>query len=484
MGHIYLGCSFVLTDVRLIQILIPDGKRQAVLEVLEEKGVGYSVAEETEHEEYDVVVQFPLPTSAVESVLDELQSVGIDESTYTIVLDVEAVISEEFDELLEEYSDKTDDEEDDVEHRGITGEERIAREEILTRANDMVTATPTYVVLTLLSAVIATAGMLLDSPATVVGSMVIAPLIGPTLAASVGTVLNDRTLFHRGVKLQILGIVVAISSAAVFALLVRYLFLVPPGLDILEFSEINERASPNFLVLAIALGAGVAGMLSLITGVSTALVGVMIAVALIPPAAGVGLGIAFGVPRLAIGAGILVTVNVLSINLSSLVALWFEGYRPEHWFQIGEARGAFVKQAAALALTITLISVFLGGATYDSYVATNVEEEIRQEVGDELELADAQLELRDITVTRSGIVPPLETDRVVVRIAIDPDDDPPRLGDRLKQRIEAVTGTLVDIEVEYVMVERAESVTTTEARQSVRPPATRAGHTDPATQIE
>lgn len=469
--------------MRLVQILIPDGKRQAVLEMLEEKGVGYSVAEETAHEEYDHIVQFPLPTSAVESVLDELRSIGIDDSTYTIVLDVETVVSEEFDELLEEYSDGTG-EEDDVEHRGITGEERIAREEIQTRANDLVTSTPTYVVLTLLSAVIATAGMLLDSPATVVGSMVIAPLIGPTMAASVGTVLNDRTLFHRGVKLQVLGIVVAIGSAAVFALLVRYLFLVPPSLDILELSEINERASPNFLVLAIALGAGVAGMLSLITGVSTALVGVMIAVALIPPAAAVGLGLAFGIPWLAIGAGVLVTVNVLSINLSSLVALWFEGYRPEQWLQIGEARDAFVKQVAALALTITLASVFLGGVTYDSYVATNVEEEIRQEVGDELELADAQLELRDITVSRSGIVPPLETDRVVVRITIDPHDDPPGLVDRLKQRIEAVTGTDVDIEVEYVMVERAESVTTTEARKSVGPPATRAGHANPATQIE
>lgn len=432
--------------------------------MLERKGVGYSVAEEAGHEECDAIVQFPLPTSAVESVLDELRSVGIDDSTYTIVLDVETVVSEEFDELLEVYSDGADDKEDDeVEHRGITGEERIAREEILTRANDLVTSTPTYVILTLISAVIATAGMLLDSPATVVGSMVIAPLIGPSLAASVGTVLNDRPLLHRGVKLQVLGIVVAISSAAVFALLARYLFLVPPELDILELSEINERALPNFLVLAIALGAGVAGMLSLMTGVSAALVGVMIAVALIPPAAAVGLGIAFGVPRLAIGAGVLVTVNVLSINLSSLLALWFEGYRPAKWFQIGEARGAFLKQVAALVITIALISVFLGGVTYNTYVATNVEEEIRQEVGDELELADAQLELRDITVSQSGIVPPQETDHVAVRIAIDPHDDPPRLADSLNQRIEAVTGTDVDIEVEYVLLERAGLAMTTEA---------------------
>ena len=432
------------------------------MEALEENEVGYSIADETGHDEYDAVVQFPLPTAAVEPVLDDLRSVGIDEETYTIVLDAETIISEEFEQLEGEYANGSD-EDDETATGGITGEDRIAREEIETRAKELVTSTPTYVVLTLISAVIATAGMLLDSPATVVGSMVIAPLIGPSLAASVGTVMNDRKLFRRGVKLQVLGIVVAIASATVFALLVRHLFLVPPGLEILEVSEINERATPNFLVLAIALGAGIAGILSLMTGVSTALVGVMIAVALIPPAAAVGLGIAFAVPRLAIGAGVLVTVNVLSINLASLVALWFEGYRPGQWFQIGEARGALFRQVATLALVIAVMSVFLGGATYDSYVAATTEEEIRDEVEAELEAADARLDLREITVTRSGVVPPLDTEHVAVRIAVDPDDDPPRLAGPLEQRIHPVTGPDTEIEVEYLLVDRAGSDTTNES---------------------
>jgi len=444
--------------MRLVQILVPAGKRQAVVRTLEEEGIGYSVAEETGHEQYDAVVQFPLPTAAVESVLAELRSVGIDERTYTVVIDAETVISEEFEAFSEGYGDEDEaDGERDAIAGGITGEDRIAREELLTRAKELVTATPTYVVLTVVSAVIATAGMLLDSPATVVGSMVIAPLIGPSMAASVGTVMNDRGLFDRGLKLQVLGVLVAIGSATLFALAVRYLFLVPPGIDILELSEVSERATPNVLVLAIALGAGVAGILSLITGVSTALVGVMIAVALIPPAAAVGLGIAFGVPRLAIGASVLVTVNVLSINLASLLALWFEGYRPERWFQIGQARGTLLRQVGALVLTIALLSVFLGGATYDSYVAGTTEEEIRQVVTAELDSADAELELRELDVTRSGVVPPLETDQVVVTVAVDPGDDPPRLGDRLTERIEPVTDPDVDVEVEYVLVERTRS---------------------------
>ena len=435
--------------MRLVQVAVPAGKRQVVEETLEDGGIEYIVTDESGAEDGDALFTFPLPTAAVESTLEALRGVGIDESTCTVVLDAETVVSARYEQLEERHTEEVESTED-----GLAGADRIAREELESRAKDLLSGTSTYVVLTLVSAVIATAGMLLDSPATVVGSMVIAPLIGPSMAASVGTVINDRGLFERGVKMQVLGILVAIGSAALFALMVRYLFLVPPGIDILELSEINERATPNFLVLAIALGAGVAGILSLMTGVSTALVGVMIAVALIPPAAAVGLGIAFGIPRLAVGAGVLVTVNVLSINLASLVALWFEGYRPERWFQIGEARGALLRQVAVLAVTIAVLSVFLGGATYDSYVAATTEEDIRAIVDEEIDHAEVDLQVRDLTVTRSGVVPPLQTERVVVTLAVDPDEDPPRLVDRLEDRIADLTNDGVAVEVEYVLVER------------------------------
>lgn len=437
--------------MRLVHVMVPEGKRQAVVKTLEENHVGHSITEETGENDYVAVATFPLPTAAVEPILEELRDVGIDESTYTIILDAETVISEEFEHLEEEYATNTE-----ATEEGIAGESRIAREELETRAKDLVSSLPTYVALTLISAVIATAGLLLDSPATVVGSMVIAPLIGPSMAASIGTVIDDRELFQRGVKLQLLGVAVAILSATVFSLLVRYLFLVPPELDVLALSEVNERAAPNFLVLAIALGAGIAGILSLMTGVSTALVGVMIAVALIPPAAAVGVGIAFVIPRLALGASILVTVNILSINLASLLTLWSEGYHPRSWFQARAVRGALLRQVAFLIVAIGLASVFLLGITYDSYVAANTEEDIREAVTDELEDVDAQLELRELSVERTGIVPPLETDRVTIRVATDPDASVPSLVDRLSERVNTVTGDSVTVEVEFIFVQQTE----------------------------
>lgn len=436
--------------MRLVQVWIPKGKRETVLDTLDSLDIGYSLAEEGHSAVYEAVVTIPLPTTAVESVLEELRKAGIDDQTYTIVLEAETVISSEFEALEEEYLH-----EPEATESGIAREIRIAREELESRSKDLVLSTPTYLVLTLVSAVIATAGLLMDSPATVVGSMVIAPLIGPSLAASVGTVLDDRSLFHRGVRLQILGIVVAIAGAAVFGLLVRHLFLVPPGLEVLTLTEVSERASPNFLVLAIALGAGIAGMLSLMTGVSTALVGVMIAVALIPPAASVGVGIAFTEPTLALGASVIVVVNVLSINLASLLLLWFEGYRPETWFQEVAIRGQLIKQVLVLAVGIMLVSVFLFGVTYDTYVASTTEDEIRSAIETELEQVDGDLQLRELSIERSGVVPPLNTDRVIITITVDPETEIPPLVDRLADRVEAVTGTPVEVEVEFIFVESA-----------------------------
>ncbi|TKX57041.1 TIGR00341 family protein [Halorubrum sp. SS7] len=424
--------------------MIPAGKRAAVVRALDDEGVDYVVTDETSGREYTAVATFPLPTAAVEPVLDRLREAGIDESTYTVIVAAETVISRRFEALEDEY-------EEDAEHGG----DRISREELQAKADDLASGLGTYVLMTVISAVIATAGLLLDSPATVVGSMVIAPLIGPAMSAAIGTVVDDEALFRRGVRMQVLGVAVAVLAATLFALALRSLALVPPGLDPLELAEVSERLAPNVLVLVVAVGAGVAGIVSLMTGVSATLVGVMIAVALIPPAAAVGIGIAFRIPRLVLGAGIIVAVNVLSINLSALVVLWYEGYRPQRWFREDDARAAFLKRAAVLAAAIALLSVFLGGVTYDSYVASTTEADIRAAASDELTAIDSEFELLELTVERSGTVPPLETDRVVITVGVPPGSAAAGTAPALDDRIESVLGREVGVEVRTVTVERA-----------------------------
>jgi uncharacterized membrane protein len=207
--------------------------------------------------------------------------------------------------------------------------------------------------------------------------------------------------------------------------------------------------------LVVAVGAGVAGIVSLMTGVSATLVGVMIAVALIPPAAAVGIGIAFRIPRLVLGAGVIVAVNVLSINLSALVMLWYEGYRPQRWFREDEARSAFLKRVAVLVFAIALLSVFLGGVTYESYVASTTESDIRAAASDELTAIDAEYELLELEVERTGTVPPLDTERVVITAGVPPGSSVEGIAPALDARIERVAGTEVRVEVRTVTVERA-----------------------------
>ena len=430
--------------------MVPTGKLEAVLGVLDEEDVDYALSDETSGRDYTAVVTFPLPTSAVEPILDRLREVGIERNAYTVVIQAETVVSERFEALEERY-------ESDEEEAG--NGTRIAREELVARASEMAPTVRPYVLMTALSAIVATAGLLLDSPAVVVGSMVIAPLIGPAMAASVGTVVDDPDLALRGVKLQALGGAVAIGSAAVFALLLRTANVVPLSAEeVFAIGEVRERLAPDVLSLVIALGAGAAGAVSLASGVSSALVGVMIAAALVPPTAVVGIGIAWGEPSTVLGSGVLVLVNVLAINLVALVVLWRYGYRPQLWFREDEARATTVKRVAALAVALLLLTGLLGAFTYSSYRTADFEDEATAAIEAEL---PPEATVLDLEVTYEGF--PLQTPRlVVVTVGYPPSSSPPAAGDDIRERVTAVSPEPIGpvghgdirVEIRYIGVDR------------------------------
>ncbi len=430
--------------MRLVQVTIPAGKRETVLDTLDDLDIDYVVNDETSNRDVTGVVSFPLPTEAVEEVLDELRAAGLEEDAYTVVLDAQTVISRRFDRLQEKYQEENQ-----------KDPSRIAREELQATVSDLAPRFSTFVVMSVVSAVVATAGILLDSPAIVVGSMVIAPLIGPAMATSVGSVIADSDLFVRGVKLQAAGFTLAIAAAAGFAILARSIHLVPPGLDILAIDQVSGRLSPDFLSLAVALGAGVAGALSLSTGVSTALVGVMIAAALIPPTAVIGIGIAWAMPQAVLGSSVLVLVNVLSINLAALVVLWYEGYRPEDWFQLEEARMATLKRVTVLVVAIAVLSVFLGATTLSSFQTATFEEESRTAIeGTLAQPSFEEYQLVSVSYEYRETVPFRQAARVVVTIGEPPGDEHPgSLPSRLQAAIEQATGRTVSVEVRYITVE-------------------------------
>jgi len=149
-----------------------------------------------------------------------------------------------------------------------------------------------------------------------------------------------------------------------------------------------------------------------------------------------------------VGSGVLALVNALSINLSALAVLWYSGYRPERWFQLGEARTAMLKRIAVLAVAIAVLSVFLGGVTYDSYQAATTEDAIRDEV--EIALEGTGAELFGVEVVRSDGIIFRHSERVVVTVGVSPDDQPPDLAPRIATRVSPATERDVDVQVRYV----------------------------------
>ena len=430
--------------MRLVQVTIPAGKRETILETLDDLDVDYVVTDETSKRDVTAVAYFPLPTEAVEEVLGELRDAGLEEEAYTVVLDAQTVVSRRFDRFKERYEEESEED-----------SSRIAREELKATVVDLVPSLNTFLVMSTISAIVATAGILLDSPAIVVGSMVIAPLIGPAMATSVGSVVADRDMFVKGVKLQVIGFGLAIAAAAIFAILARMIHLVPPGLDVLTIDQVTGRLSPDFLSLAVALGAGVAGALSLSTGVSTALVGVMIAAALIPPTAVIGIGIAWWLPQAVLGSSVLVLVNVLSINLAALVVLWYEGYRPEDWFRLEAARVDTLKRVAVLVAAIAVLSVFLGATTYSSFQTATFEDSAQTAIEDTLESAPyTEYELIGITYNYRGTVPFRQPARVEVTVGRPTElAEPNGLPERIQGAIADETGQSVVVQVRYVGVD-------------------------------
>ncbi len=170
----------------------------------------------------------------------------------------------------------------------------------------------------LLSAGIATLGLVLSSPAVVIGAMLISPLMGPILAAGLALAASDLYL---GIK-SLMSLVVSMIAAVIFsAFLVWLLPFHSPT------TEILARTQPNLLDLGVALFSGLAGSIVVCRGGGgggvTALPGVAVAVALMPPLCTVGFGVGSGMNWAIIsGAGLLFLTNLAAIIASAFLVFY------------------------------------------------------------------------------------------------------------------------------------------------------------------
>ena len=124
--------------------------------------------------------------------------------------------------------------------------------------------------------------------------------------------------------------------------------------------EIAKRTQADFSDVILALASGCAGVLAFTTGASSAVIGVMVAVALLPPLSVCGLLLGAGQFSQAIGAFLLFITNIICINLAGVITFLVQGVSPRAWWEADKAKKATRK---ALALW-SLILAFLAGIIF------------------------------------------------------------------------------------------------------------------------
>jgi uncharacterized hydrophobic protein (TIGR00271 family) len=197
-----------------------------------------------------------------------------------------------------------------------------------------------FVTMNVLATVLACYGLFENSPAVVIGAMIIAMLLGPISGIALGLVDRDNRLLRKALATLAGGVAVVYGTALIL------------GLAHSEFpltGEIYARTSPNVMDLMIALGGGVAGAYAMITPrLSLSAVGVAISTALVPPLSSSAICVARGEYSLGLGALLLAFANIVGIQVAGSIVMWLCGYRGE------EAR---LQAAGALKRNVVSVTV-------------------------------------------------------------------------------------------------------------------------------
>jgi uncharacterized hydrophobic protein (TIGR00271 family) len=190
---------------------------------------------------------------------------------------------------------------------------------VLKAVRDGSEPTRVYWLMNALATVIACYGLFTNSPAVVIGSMVVAMLLNPIAGVAMGLNNSDRPLLRTALLSLAGGIVWILTIATVVGLIHHEVPLT---------AEVLSRTKPDLFELIIALASGAAGAVAVLSArVGTALVGVAVATALVPPLAAAGILLARGDFVLAGGAFLLAVTNVAAIQVAFSAVFWVGGYR-------------------------------------------------------------------------------------------------------------------------------------------------------------
>jgi uncharacterized hydrophobic protein (TIGR00271 family) len=240
-------------------------------------------------------------------VLADLRHLGIDRTGSISVEAPEAHISKAAEEAEKAASGAPSD--------------AVIWEEVTGRTSEESTLSGTFLTFMVLAMLIASVGIFLDSPILIVGAMVVGPEFGPIAGFCVALVQRRGPLAARSLAALAVGFPVGIALTVLVVWLLRETGVTPDDFSSRDHGLSRSIANPDFLAFFVAFCAGIAGMLSLTTAKSGALIGVLISVTTIPAAANVGVGLVYGDDGAWHGSLQQLGLNILAIHLAGVVTL-------------------------------------------------------------------------------------------------------------------------------------------------------------------
>lgn len=329
--------------LRLIEMILPETDSQKVTELLKEE---HKVIENRQIKLTDgeMLVRILLDAEKSEEVLDILVKHNIaGNSIRLVVLPVDAT-------LPRAVSKPTDASEDTSVVEESSG--RVSREELYEGIKSAAKCSHFYLLMVLLSTIVAIVGLYNNSVTIIIGAMLIAPLLKPNMALALGVTLGDLPLLKHAFLTSLIGIVIA----TLLSMGVGFLAYLDPTLI-----EVSSRTYVGLGDIVLALASGCAGALAfMVGGVSITLVGVMVAVALLPSLAVFGLLLGGGQLALAMSALLLFLTNLICVILSSVITFLTHGIHPIKWRERNlAAKASHIAILSGVVLLTLLIGLIL-----------------------------------------------------------------------------------------------------------------------------
>jgi uncharacterized hydrophobic protein (TIGR00271 family) len=235
-----------------------------------------------------------------------------------------------------------------------------------------------YFLLVVMSSIIATLGLLIDSPATIIGAMLVAPLMSPIIGLGLASIAGDSRLLTNAASGLARGAFLAITIAVLLTWFNGFLPFIPyTGLP----GEVLARTHPSPIDLTIALAGGLAAAFALVQpNISAALPGVAIATALMPPLCTIGIGIARGEWAVAGGATLLFITNAVTIAFVASLVFFALGFVPRTRNRNSNLPRSLVVSAiftAALIIPLSYVSYgFFRGAAENRQIDAVISQEV------------------------------------------------------------------------------------------------------------